>query len=161
MGCGASVPEPVPKETASSTATEKAVPPSKPQSGGGLSQHGSEEAKAAFVRDEWLPFLHELREALVATRTRHLVGVSLMSVLPPQTQWETLTARCRELTAVWHGVANISVVYQLLAECSEYDGIAPYRFSEVPREWSADGWVRALDGRVRALPSTHLASLPN
>ena len=43
----------------------------------------------------------------------------------------------------------VELVYEALVECSEYDGEAPYRFDQVPQTRSDDGWVRALDGRVR------------
>uniref|UniRef100_A0A6T9LQN7 Uncharacterized protein n=1 Tax=Haptolina ericina TaxID=156174 RepID=A0A6T9LQN7_9EUKA len=115
-----------------------------------LCLHGSEEEKAKFLETEWKPFYDELAAALVHTQTNHIVGIALEQVLPPQTAWETWSERCRQLTLKWHGNANVSAVFQLLIECSEYDGISPYRFSDVPREWSTDGWVRALDGNVRA-----------
>ena len=77
------------------------------------------------------------------------LNVTLEDVLPPQAQWDEWTRRCLALTEVWHGAPNVSAMYQLLCECSEYDGIAPYRFGDVPVRWSADGWTRAVDGRVR------------
>merc|ERR1711939_342845 len=33
---------------------------------------------------------------------------------------------------------------------AEYDGVAPYRFEQVPVEWSKDGFIRAVDGVARA-----------
>jgi len=115
-----------------------------------LCRSGTADAKQAFLAHEWGPFYKELQEALSATRTRHMVGVSVEEVMPPQVQWEAWATRCRELTAKWYGAPNISAVYQLLIECSEYDGVSPYRFYDVPAQWSDDGWVRALDGNVRA-----------
>lgn len=130
----------------------KANKPAKPlqsQTPEGLCQHGSAAQKQAFVDCEWMPFYAEMQQALAATATKHALGVSLEEVLPPQSQWESWMRRCMELTAVWHGSPNISAMYQLLTECSEYDGISPYRFQDVPSTWSDDGWTRAVDGRVR------------
>jgi len=115
-----------------------------------LCRTGSDEEKAAFLQNEWMPFFLELQEALSSTHTRHVLGVSLEEVLPPQPQWELWTSRCRELTAQWHGRANISAIYECLIACSAYDGVSPYKFTDVPGEWSEDGWVRSLDGNVRA-----------
>jgi hypothetical protein len=95
--------------------------------------------KSTFLSSQWAPFVQEMKDALLATRTRHAVGVSLEEMLPPQAQWVAWAERCAELTSRWHGRPNISAVFQLLVECSEYDGVSPYRFDAMPREWSHDG----------------------
>eukprot|EP00966_Prymnesium_polylepis_P114593 2647829-Prymnesium_polylepis.1 len=83
-----------------------------------LCLRGSADEKATFLRDEWMPFYSELREALLITESRSVIGVELESVLPPQADWERWTHRCRELTARWHGRPNVAAVFELLVECS-------------------------------------------
>lgn len=85
----------------------------------GLSRTGMVHEKERFVREEWLPFYSELQDALCATKTRHMLGVSLEETLPTQIEWERWASRCAELTTKWHGRPNLSAVYQLLLACSE------------------------------------------
>ena len=85
----------------------------------GLCRTGQRHEKERFLREEWAPFHSELEDALVSTRTRHLLGVAIEDVLPSQSEWRAWASRCAELTTVWHGAPNLSAVYELLVACTE------------------------------------------
>ena len=51
------------------------------------------------------------------------------------------------LSIRWLPLHSCSPLFaECLIECSEYDGTNSHRFPHLPREWSADGWVRTVDG---------------
>lgn len=93
--------------------------PAPPETPLGLCRTGPRHEKERFLREEWGPFLEELEDALVCTKTRHVLGVAIDDTLPSQAEWDRWSARCAQLTAVWHGAPNVSAVYELLIACTE------------------------------------------
>ncbi|CAE7387234.1 unnamed protein product [Symbiodinium pilosum] len=105
--------------------------------------------KAAFLSEQWEPFLAVVRGHLHSTIARAKAGFSLHEVMPSHDVLNALTERCQELTEAWHGRANIGMVYEFFTEMAEHDGHSPYMFRDIPQQRSEDGYVRLLDGQVR------------
>ena len=113
---------------------------------------GSEAEKKRFLETAWKPFVDVLRKNVLATQERHAAGVAAEDTLPPQADFVHWATKCMTLTEAWWGAGkgNLSPVYEALIEMSEHDGVTGYAFDEIPGDWSADGWVRVLDGNVRS-----------
>lgn len=105
--------------------------------------------RAAFLAEQWEPFLAVVRGHLHSTIARAKAGFSLHEIMPSHETLASLTERCQALTEAWHGRANIGMLYELFTDMAEHDGHSPYLFRDIPQSRSVDGYVRLLDGQAR------------
>jgi len=105
-----------------------------------------------FIKELWMPLAIEIRDELRYVEARAEAGFAEAERLPPQEKIILWANRCLLLTEKWRGQGrgSLSLVYQALMRMGQYDGIAPYRFEQVPVAWSDDGFVRVLDAEKRA-----------
>jgi len=113
-----------------------------------VKQRGEAE-RTRFLEEQWSPFLKELQQLLEETRSRRKRRFLLHEVMPSQETFATLAKNNLALTAMWHGRGNISALYEVFMEAAELDGHSPYFFGDIPRERSADGYIRVLDMQAR------------
>lgn len=109
----------------------------------------AEAERERFLVEEWEPFLAELRGLRDGARRRRATGHAHHEVMPSHVELAALASRCLRLTLKWHGRGNVGPLYSTFMEAAELDGHSPYKFQDIPRQHSADGYTRVLDGQVR------------
>jgi len=112
---------------------------------------GAPKDRAHFLQSQWLPFIRELRQALLEVQTKSLHSYAPHERMPSQQQIAEWSDRCRKLTEQWYGsgLGSLSAMYEFLMEAANYSGESGYRFEAIPTKRSADGYVRVIDGEIR------------
>jgi hypothetical protein len=105
--------------------------------------------RAQFLKEQWLPYLRELRDALLQSQTKMLHEFSANERLPPQAEMDRWARRCVELTLLYYGKPNLSAFYEFYIEVSAVSGDKPYRMTQIPMHRSDDGYALVVDARVR------------
>ena len=105
--------------------------------------------RSAFLQTEWLPFIKDLRSAMLLMHSRTLHCFSPEERYVSQVEVDAFVERCTELTTRWYGRPNVSAVYSWLMKAAEVCGESKYPFEAIPMKWSPDGYVRVLDGAIR------------
>ena len=97
--------------------------------------------KVKFIQDEWLPLIREMREALMTTAERVLIGWTASESAPSQDQLLEWSHRCFELSRKWHGRPNLSAFYEFFIELTNVMGINAFTMDQIPMVWSEDGYL--------------------
>lgn len=110
-----------------------------------------------WVGERWLPFVGELRAELRAVEARAALGFADNEHLPAEAQILEWGRRAIALTEEVRGYGNgtPNVVFQVLMRMGQYNGIARYRFEQIPTALSHDGFVRVIDGAARSSLYSH------
>ena len=125
------------------------MPPSSPSQPAGICQQ-STDVRARFMESQWLPFVKDMRTAMMGVHERSMHSFSPDERMPPQDTVDEFATRCHKLTQDWYGHrGNVSAVYEWMMKAAEVAHESKYPFEAIPCQRSADGWTRVLDGEMR------------